>query len=195
MQLFYGQPSPYSRKVRIAACELGVELKLVPTNAMAWDNEFGNINPINRVPALLLDDGRVFFDSPVICEYLDVTFGPRLFPAAGADRWAALQRQAFGDGIMDTAVPRRHEILRPDAQRSPERLRLYKRSSDQIVAELEKRVDEFPVLDIGTIAIACGLSYLNFRFSEDNWQDAHPRLSDWFEKFASRPSMLATVFG
>ncbi|ODT76201.1 MAG: hypothetical protein ABS76_31885 [Pelagibacterium sp. SCN 64-44] len=194
MRLYYGTPSPYSRKVRVAAHELSVPLELVATNALAWDNGFGAINPTNRVPALVLDDGRVLFDSPVICEYLDVTCGSKLLPGSGPARWEVLVRQALGDGLMDAAVPRRYEVLRPNEQQSAERLRLYRRSLDQIVAHLEAEADRMDLFDLGAISVACALAYLDFRFPEDGWRAQAPRLSAWLEKVVQRPSMLATEY-
>ena len=48
-------------------------------------------------------------------------------------------------------------------------------------------------LDIGTITIACALGYLDFRFATLGWRERRPALADWFEGFAARPSMQATV--
>lgn len=194
MQLLYAVPSPYSRKVRVVAYELGVPLELVPVNAMSDDRSLGAINPLNRVPALLANDGTAFFDSPLISEYLDVTYGPKLFPLESSARWRALSQQALGDGIMDAAVPRRHETLRPAEQQSRERIRLYQRSIDQALARLEEEVAELSRFHIGTISIACALSYLDFRFSGDAWRDRHPELAEWLDGVSQRPSMQATLF-
>ena len=39
-------------------------------------------NPLSKIPTLVLDDGTVIYDLPVICEYLDALDGsPKLFPA------------------------------------------------------------------------------------------------------------------
>ena len=159
--------------------ELGVPLELVMVDATAWDNEFGRINPINRIPALELEDGRVLFDSPVICEYLDTAYGPRLLPSAGLGRWDVLVQQALGDGIMDAAVPRRHETVRPSAQQSSERLALYRRSIDQVLDHLEKQAKDFYGFDLGLISIACALSYLDFRFPGDQWSASRLQLKAW----------------
>lgn len=194
MKLLYGSPSPYSRKVRVVAHELGVPLELEPVNAMAWDNKLGAVNPINRVPTLVRDDGVALFDSPVICEYLDVTFGPRLLPSGGEARWRVLCMQALGDGLMDAAVPRRHETLRPTEQQSPERLRLYRRSIDQVLARLEQTSEAVATVDLGAISIACGLAYLDFRFPEDSWGDRYPALRKWFDVVSERESMRATEY-
>lgn len=194
MKLYYGLPSPYSRKVRVVAHELGLALDLEPTNAMAWDNGFGQVNPINRVPTLVLDDGRSLFDSRVICEYLDVQHGSRLLPASGEARWAVLRAQALGDGLMDAAVPRRHETLRPDEQQSPERLRLYRRSIDQTLDYLEADLRPLQGIDLGSIAIGCALSYLQFRFPDDGLPQSHPKIHAWLQDFSQRESMTGTPF-
>lgn len=194
MKLLYAVPSPYSRKVRVVAHELDVPLELVAVNAMSDDVTLAAVNPMNRVPALLLDDGKAFFDSPLISEYLDVTYGPKLFPFESGARWQALLQQALGDGIMDAAVPRRHETLRPVEQQSPERIRLYRRTIDQTLAHLEQNIGELSRFHIGAISIACALTYLDFRFSEDAWRVRHPALASWLDAVSAKPSMQATLF-
>src|SRR5476651_191411 len=72
------------------------------------------LNPLSKVPTLVLDDGSSIYDSPVICEYLDsIGSAPKLFPPAGPGRWKALQQEALGDGILDATQPRRREIPLP----------------------------------------------------------------------------------
>ena len=45
---------------------------------------------------------------------------------------------------------------------------------------------------IGHIAIGCALSYLDFRYAEEDWRKGHPRLANWHAAFAARPSVRAT---
>jgi glutathione S-transferase len=194
MKLYYAPASPYARKVRVAANRLGVNLELVQVNPLALDNAYGQVNPVNRVPSLKLDDGTVLFDSPVICEYLDATYGPLLIPPKGPARWDTLRRQALGDGIMDAAVPRRHEMLRPQNQQSPERLALYARSVNQILDHLETTAATYAQDDLGAIAIACALEYLDFRFTEDAWRQGRPDLSAWHESVAQHEALQAATF-
>ena len=79
------------------------------------------INPLNKLPTLLLDDGQALYDSRVIVEYLDgLHSGPKLFPASGAARFEALRWQALGDGILDFLLAGLSERVRPAAQQSPE---------------------------------------------------------------------------
>jgi glutathione S-transferase len=197
MQLFFSPSSPYVRKVRVVAHELGLDkrIELVPTDPYDPAHPLHGKNPLGRVPTLITDEGQALFDSPVICEYLDhLAGGGRLYPAAGPARFAALLRQALGDGILDAAVPRRQEVLRPPAQQSPEWTERRKRNIRLALDELEGRVPELIAagVDIGTVAIACALSYLDFRFAEDRWRDGRPKLAAWYASFAARPSMKAT---
>jgi glutathione S-transferase len=194
MQLYFAYPSPYSRKVRVVAHELGIALDLVEVNALAWDNGYGAINPLNRVPALLRDDATVLVDSPVICEYLDVLAGSPLLPTTGDARWSTLTRQAWGDGLMDAAVPRRHETTRPQNLQSPERLKLYRRSMDQVLDHLEHAINTLSEIDLGTISIACALSYIDFRFADDSWDATRPQLRKWLSGMLLRPTMQTTPF-
>jgi len=193
MKIHASPASPYVRKVRALAVELGVPLDMVIADAAAVDSSFGRINPIHRVPALELDSGEVLFDSPVICECLDATHGGGFFPPAGPERWRVLKLQALGDGIMDAAVPRRGEVLRPEQQQSPGRLAAYERSIRQVLDALERDVDGLSGVNIGTIAVACALGYLDFRFPDDAWREGRPALEAWYDTFAQRPSMVQTA--
>lgn len=193
MKVHASPASPYVRKVRALAVELGVPLEMVIADAAAADSSFGRINPIHRVPALELDNGEVLFDSPLICEYLDANHGGGFLPPPGPERWRVLKLQALGDGIMDAAVPRRGEVLRPEQQQSPGRLAAYERSIRQVLDALERDVRGLDGVNIGTIAVACALGYLDFRFPDDAWRKGRPALETWYGTFAQRPSMVQTA--
>ena len=63
------------------------------------------VNPLNKIPTLVLDDGMTLYGSAVICEYVDSLHdGPKLFPSDHAARWPALKRQALGDGLMELSI-------------------------------------------------------------------------------------------
>ena len=87
MQLVFSPTSPFVRKVRVCAIEHGLEAKLVlaPVGDLA-PGTIRNLNPLAKVPALILDDGGVLYDSPVICEYIDALGGGGQFPKAGPER-------------------------------------------------------------------------------------------------------------
>ncbi len=198
MTLRFSHTSPYARKVLVSALETGLikQITLAPTNPWAPDTDLPADNPLGKVPALITADGMALFDSPVICEYLDSLHdGPKLFPAAGPDRWRALRQQALADGIVDAAVNRRLDAQRPPAQQSLDWQERQARAVARACATLELDAAEFAAgpPTIGAVAAACALAYLDFRFPEDDWRAGRPALSTWFGAFSQRPSMVQTV--
>ncbi len=193
MKLFYSPTSPYVRKVMATAMAVGVDhlITKLPTNPHESGTELLAANPLSLVPCLVTNDGLALFDSPVICEYLDFVGTMLMFPA-GAARWRALKHQAIGDGIMDAAVGRRGEQGRPaEAARDAHMQRqqaAVTRSLDQLEAEVPP-----DHLDIGTIAVACALGYLDLRFAADAWRTNRPKLAAWYEKMAARPEIANTA--
>jgi glutathione S-transferase len=117
MKLHWSPRSPFVRKVMIVAHERGIADRLDCVRTVAAMTtphaELMKDNPLSKIPTLVLDDGTVLYDSPVICEYLDALDGkPQLFPPERAARLIALRRQALGDGFLDLLVLARNERLR-----------------------------------------------------------------------------------
>jgi glutathione S-transferase len=196
MKLRYSLNSPFVRKVVVQAIETGINSRIEQVPTQTNDPASGLIkeNPLGKVPSLTLDDGTHLYDSPVICEYLDTLHaGGKMFPAAGPARWTALRRQALADGMMDAAVARRGESLRPDGERSAAAMEAQRRKVATGLDALEAEADRLGEgIDIGLIAIGCALGYLDFRFADEDWRKDHPKLARWFGTFSSRPSMKTT---
>ncbi len=202
MLLRFLPTSPYVRKVMVTALEagLGERLDKVPTSPQADEDSLIEHNPLSKVPTLVLDDGAVLYDSPVICEYLDSLHdGPRMFPTGGTERWTALRNQALADGITDALMLRRYEGMRPEELRSADWVarqeRKVVRGLDALETEAEagNLADPAGPLTIGEIAIACALGYMDLRFADDDWRHNRPALASWYEDIAQRPSIKATV--
>jgi glutathione S-transferase len=190
---------PRARKVMVAAHELGLESRIgkVPiVVGMSKPNaSLIPFNPLSRIPTLVRDDGTVLTDSLVICEYLDgLAGGHRLIPTAPAERIEVLRRHALGSGLLEIAVLARNERDRPDGARSQPHLAAYAIKIEAALDHFEKEADatSSQPFDIGQIALACALGYLDFRFGDAPWRPAHPALARWYETIAARPSMLAT---
>ena len=193
MKLRYSPASPYVRKVTVVAHETGLidRLEIVPTNVWANDTDIGRDNPLGKVPALVLDDGTVLYDSRVIAEYFDsLAPGAALFPASGPARWTALRRQALGDGIMDAGVSIRYErVVRPAEKLFPDWVEGQRRKILQSLDVLETEARAlFGELTIGHVAIGCALGWFDFRFSADNWRQRRPALAAWYATFAEGSS-------
>jgi glutathione S-transferase len=197
MKLHWSPRSPFVRKVTIVAHERGLvdRLQCVRTVAAMTKPHAALMadNPLSKIPTLVLDDGTALYDSSVICEYLDALDGkPQLFPIERARRMLALRRQALGDGFLDLLVLARNERLR--VQPSQEHLASAAARSAAVLDSLEREADALAasVFDIGHIAIGCALSYLDFRFTDQNWRQGRPRLAAWHRDFAARPSVRAS---
>ncbi len=193
MKLFYSPNSPYVRKVMATALAVGVDnlITTVPANPHVSPPDLVAANPLSKIPCLVTSDGLALFDSPVICEYLDAIGSAILFPS-GAARWRALKHQAIGDGIMDAAVGRRGEQARPsEAARDA----VMQRQQAAVTRALDQLEADIPPdhLDIGTIAVACALGYLDFRFAAEDWRAGRPHLTAWYEKMAARPEIASTA--
>ena len=192
MKLYGSSTSPYVRKVRVLAHELGVKLDNIPIKVHEIPSDYGRINPVNRVPALVIESNDLICDSRVICEYIDVSHGSPFLPREGPARWQVLKLQVMGDGLMDAATPRVSELARPPERQWPHRLAEYERSIRQTLDALEDIAEKLDALNLGTISIGCALGYLDFRLPTEPWRDRRPRLAAWYASFADRPSMATT---
>lgn len=192
MKLRYSTTSPFVRKVHVLAIETGQIDKIELVKTVTTDPDLGRNNPLQKVPALELDDGTSLYDSRVICEYLDSLSGGKFFPPAGPARWTALRRQALADGMADAAVLRMGESKRPENYRYPDWDTRQKLKVMQGLAVLE--ADHLgPQLDIGTLTVAIALDYLDFRFKAEDWRKDHPKLTAWHKSFSERASLRKTL--
>jgi glutathione S-transferase len=196
MKLYHSTTSPYVRKVRVVAIEkgLGDRIELVAANPWPDPAAVVGVNPLGKVPALVTDDGLALYDSPVICEYLDtlVPAAP-LVPRSGAARWQVLRCQALCDGLLDAAVAVVLERRRPEAERSvlsqKRSLDALRRGVAALAAELRPAGAAF---DLGQIAAAVTLGYLEFRLADVDLGAGQPAIRDWWAVARERPSLVAT---
>jgi len=182
-------PSPYGRKVRIAASVLGLagEIDVQPANLDDAADSVRSQNPIGKIPVLVLEDGTTYYDSRVIVEYLDYRAGGgRIIPREAPARFETLRLQALCDGILDACLLQVYE-----GRYRPAEMRVQAwvdRQSDKVARGLKAleaappKLDAVP--DAGQIALACLLGYRDLRFA-GTWRKEYPRLLAWHDKFAA----------
>lgn len=199
MRLYDNPASPFVRKVKILLKETGqeAEVTLVPALGNPLDQAKMPTaqNPLGKIPTLERDDGPALYDSRVICRYLDTRSGGKLYPPAPR-LWETLTLEATADGIMDAAVLMRYEVgVRPAEKQFDTWLEgqweKVARSLDALEARWMSHLSG--PLDIGQIAVACALGYLDFRHAGRDWRQGRPALAAWFAGFAARPSFAATA--
>lgn len=198
MQLHWSPRSPYVRKVMIAAHEMGLadRLECVRTvvGGTAPHLELMRDNPLGKIPTLVLPDGTVIYDSPVIIEYLDTLHdGPKLYPAAWPERLVALRRHALGQGMLDIALAWLGERFRPAERQSEPHMALWRTKLRACVDALEQEADALAAsgFTVGHLAVGVALAYLDFRFADLAWRDGHPCLAAWHATFDARASVRA----
>jgi len=189
--------SPFGRKVKIAASHLGLmdRIKVDVADTINPDDPIRKINPLGKIPALVLDDGRCVFDSRVILECLDhMAGGGKILPQAWDVRLAALTQQALADGIADAGLL----IVYEDRYR-PAEVR-HKPWLEHQLGKVERGLEAVAAappdasqVNVGTIATACALGYLDLRKQTD-WRARHPSLVAWLDTFRkAAPSYDATM--
>ena len=195
MKLHHNPNSPFARKVMACAIARGIEGRITPvmTDPHVSPPELLQDNPLSKIPCLVTDDGHAVYDSPLICEYLD-TIGEAhaLFPTSGTHRWIRISvMHALADGIMDAAVARRMRSGKPVDETRAAFLARQKAAVERGLTALDSDPPQ-GLADIGAIAVACALGYLDFRFPGEPWREAHPRLASWFAQVSDLPPLART---
>lgn len=189
--------SPYARKVRVAAIETG-QPDLIDWRMLSREERpevVPPINPLGKVPAVVLDSGEALYDSPVICAYVDSLHnGPKLIPAEGPDRWTVLRREALGDGLAEAVVAVAQESQKPSELRSA---RVIERQGAKVaaaLAALDGEAEQFrDPPSMGEIAAACALGYMEYRGVAPDWRGRYERLAGWYAEILTRPSFAETM--
>jgi glutathione S-transferase len=200
MKLTFSPASPFARKVRIAAIELGLidRIEFVPTTVAPGtpNDEYSRVTPVKKLPVLILDNGEVILDSYVIVEYLDeLAGGGKLIPASGPARWKVKSDHSLLQGMLDSMLLCRYEnMVRPEGSR-------WKAWSDDHwnrawmgMARFEAHDDVLSgPLSIAQIALVCVLGYADFRFADCGWRKAYPKLDTFHRKMLERPSVKVSL--
>ncbi len=184
MKLRTSPGSPYGRKAALAIHLLGLESRFQFVDA---DQDVGDrirkLNPLNKVPILVLEDDSVIFDSPVIVEYIDaVAGGGKIIPTEVKARFRALTLQALADGMMDSCgfVAYESRWHTPE-QCSATWIAHQQAKIEKAADELEKAPPSGPV-DVGQIALICAMDYMDKR-NEGKWRNGRPKLVAWRDAF------------
>ncbi len=189
MLLLYTPTSPYARKVRVLAHELGVPLPVKPVDPLADDPVLLAASVVGRVPVLLLDDGTRLIDSRVICDVIEDRAG------RGPSTFEARAQEATAEAVMDSALFVVMSRRRPEGERSAAAM-------DREVTRIRRTLGAFdgvrsPVdgepLDRVQVGLATSLAYLDFRLPDIDWRRGHDALAAWLAAVSARPSMASTA--
>ena len=198
MQLYITPGSPYARIARIVVIEKGLEqrVEIVPARTRLADSPYYAINPSGRVPYLVRDDGVGMEESAVIVSYLDQLDGrPRFDLPSGEAGWEARRRGALATSLIDGLSVWGREIARPTDEQSSTVIRHEAERARRMVELWEREIAHPHMqgdLNLAQITLGCALG-LDARNPDFRWRAGHPRLSEWYDRVAARPSFAATA--
>lgn len=198
MKLYITPGSPYARMARIVVLEKGLpgRVETITAKTRVPDSPYYAVNPSGRVPYLLRDDGVGLEESALICAYLDHLDGKPAFdlPRDG-EPWEARRLEALARSMLDGLSVWGREILRPENERSPGVIRHEADRARRMADVWEREIDHALMrrpLNVIQITLACALG-LEARNPGFRWRPGRPKLSQWFDRIAARPSFTATA--
>ena len=183
-------PSPFGRKIKLAMSILDLDSQVTIEKADPTDagDSIRKQNPLGKIPALIVEDGTVLYDSPVILEYLDHRAGGgKIVPQESNARFAALTLQALCDGVLDACILLVYEgRWRPVEKHEPKWIDHQTGKVERAFAVLEANPPTLTAVpDVGQITLACALGYQDLRFG-GKWRGSYPRLLKWHDEFEAR---------
>jgi glutathione S-transferase len=199
MKLLGVHPSPFTRKVRIVLAEKKIDYDFVIASPQAEGSPVSAHNPLGKVPVLVLEDETSVYDSRVIVEFLDnVSPISRLIPPGNRERIEVRRWEALADGVLDAAVLVRYENQRKKSERSAAWIERQMSKIRAGIDEMERGLGDKAFCtgnnsNLADIAVGVCLGYLDFRFPQLGWRDAHPNLVRLQAKLAERQSFIDTV--
>jgi len=200
MRLLGTQTSPYTRKARLVLLEKNIPHTYIVDAPNDPGSQVARVNPLGRIPALILDDESCVFDSTVIVEYADsLNDSPILIPRHDAAARMRVKRwEALADGIMDSAVVVRTEVIRPAEKQSADVLKLHNDAITRALAHVAEQLSrrewcEGNSITLADLALVSALLYLDLRQAERDWRAAHPDLAAWFARISTRASVRTSL--
>jgi len=192
--------SPYVRKARLVLLEKNIPHQYLIDPPSEPDSQVARVNPLGRIPALVLDDETCVFDSPVIAEYADtLNDTPILIPRHDALARMRVKRwEALADGIMDSAIVVRNERVRPAEKQEPGIIDMHNLAITRTLAYIAGQLGqrewcEGDSITLADLALVSALVYLDLRQAERDWRGAHPELAAFFNRMSARPGVRTAL--
>lgn len=198
MKLYGSKTSPFVRKIRVLAAEFDLPVTFVPEDPWAKSELLLGLNPLGKVPVLVMPDGQVVYDSLAIIDALDQSRDEarRMIPSHGPKRIEALQWHVLAHGLIEAAVNRLLETRRPDDKQMPEMMvreeQRFARTLDRVEHQLAGRSASAGAQpDFVALMLGVAMLYADFRYPHD-WRATHPHLASLIASVAERPSFTLT---
>jgi glutathione S-transferase len=191
--------SPFVRRVGITLHLYGLPFERNTISVFNNAEEMARINPLVRIPSLVLDNGEVLVDSVAILDYLDELAGPEkaLMPRSGSERRHILQIIAMAIGSVDKAGAIVYErFFHHPAHVNQDLIARFKTQLAGGLDWLEERLkdDWFfgGKISQADVSVGASLGYMNLRLPEAFADGRHPRLARFSAKCEAMEAFKAT---
>ena len=190
--LYNGPNSPFGRKAKITAVilEIPIEEKIIKIQ----ESEFiDNLNPLRKIPTLVIDDNQTIIDSDNICLYFDkISNKESIYNLK--NYWQIMSIISIANGLMEAVLERKTELIRPSNEQSKNFIKKQEVRIFRTINWLEKNWNNFEnnKIAMDQIAVACALEYTKFRFT-DTWVNNCNNLNTWLEEFNKNKFMQLTI--
>lgn len=192
--------SPYVRRLAITMRLLGISYEHESRSVVYGYDSFKELNPLARVPTLILDDGEMMIESSLIISYLEQSSGRSLMPDDPGDLRRACQVIGVSLSGMDKIAQRIYETkMRPEeVQHTPWLERLH----EQIAASFDWLESAVAAIDGGSwffgnelsqadISAAVAWRFLQFSAPSEAKLEQRPALVAFGERAEALPEFLA----
>lgn len=200
MKILGSAGSPFVRKVRVIAAEKGIPVEYVVQRPNVPGSPVPQLNPLGKIPVLVLDDGDVVYDSAVIGEYFEgLKAEPRLVPADFPGRVAVRRYEALGDGLAEVIVNISHDFgPMNDPERRAEWMPRQYGKLERSLAAIEKAIQGRNWLHENTFSLAdiCAgyaIFYIDLAMKDYDWRTKYPGLVPYGERLMARESFKSTI--
>jgi glutathione S-transferase len=188
--------SPYTRRVAVSLGMLGFAFEHDARSVFGDFDSMRTVNPLGRVPSLILPDGTTLIDSAAILDWLDQTVGPEraLLPPTGSPRQEALQRIALATGTIDKVMSAAYErLIRPEPYRWSDWISRCRTQAEGGIAALAAH--SWPAdaaVDQACITTVCMVRYIRLADPDLLPRGRHPSLDVLSQRCEALPAFRAT---
>ena len=200
MKLLYTPIKGYVHTVEavINYTELRDKVEPVPTRPFDADTPLPTINPLGKVPTLVLESGEYLSGGPVVYEYLDSLHRRRkLIPARGIERYRCLRQAWMADGLFDTFVMIVIESWLPQEQQRPAYIQRCWSKVIAILDQIERDVPGYGRINLAQMRSVGALQFIKLKMPavgqaavgldpRFDFTVGRPALAAWFKSMARK---------
>ena len=203
MHIIQTARAPNPRRVRIFLAEKAIEMRFEEMDLMASalkSEDFTKLNPWQRVPILVLDDGRVLAETIAICRYFEelhpqpALMGEGAFGRANVEMWQRRVEQGLFQSVAQVfrhLHPRMSHLEVPQVQAWGEANRV--KVEDELV-RLDKQLANSPFIAGDKYSIADITAFVAVEFMKPaklEFSHSLRNITRWRGEISARPSAHA----